>query len=296
MFNNTTFFLQVKSRENGNEIMRLNLTRDSQDLLCELFVNATALILNSNNTFVEFNGGYRPDAGEVQLINNYTIGQEIINALTEPTSIVSFTPDLDCLPEIKGIFTGVIEPEVVVAFQKFNKNQYITRKGISLLHNRNTFEKISSFGISIEDSVDCVYKDNKLFFKTFFSARQALDLSQYYRLATDKDIDSFISHPSVNVNNEQAFRENADTWVRRKIALIYDSGTLNQIPPSEIAEKASEYNLTIEIIEEQGMPKINLPNEKTELKHVLKFLDDEIYKGPLSSNTYETNSKKKLGL
>lgn len=291
MFENTTFFIITKNN-NDYEVKRLNLTRDSQKTLCKLFGKLSEEMLDSQNEFIQFDGSYKPDNGEIQIISEYRIDEKIIDSLREPTSVDPFIPDIDVLPDIKGIFTGKLEPEIIITFQKFNKSQYITKKGISLFYSNNTFEKVSSLGINILENVDCIYKSDGLFFKSYYHARQIFDLSQYYRLATENDINNFIKNDHIYVNNEEIFKVNADAWVRRKIALISDSGVLETYTAGEIAEKGIQYNLNIDILEDRGKNKISLPEDKKEMKTVLKFLDEDIYKGPFSRKTYETNSKR----
>jgi len=293
MFEYTTFFVLLK---NGNnfEVKRLILTRETQEELCNLFGSLSEQLLNTENEFIEFDGRYKPDNGEIQYINNFEIGNAISSALREPTGVEPFVPNEDELIDIKGIFTGVVEPELLIVFQKFNKSQLINRKGINLFHNQNTFEKLSSFGISILENIDCVYSSNKLYFFSYLSARQIFNLSDYYRIATDGDINSFANHGCIHICNKEQFGNIADSWVRRKIALISDSGVLENFSASQIAEKANQYNLVINLAEQQGSYKISMPDDKKEVKNILKFLDEDIYRGPLSNNPYETNSKRRF--
>lgn len=295
MFENTTFFVMLKIENGDYEIKRLNLTRESQEALCSLFSEAAASMLSEENEYIEFEGSYKPDNGEIQYVRDFVMEDRIINALREPTGVDPFVPKVDSLPDIKGIFTGKIEPDITIAFQKFNKSQFITRKGISLFHNQNTFEKVSSFGINIFSNIDCVYTSNgRLVFSSYLSARQIFDLSTFYRVATDRDVSAFISHERIYVCNQESFDDIADCWVRRKIALISDSGILNTYTANQIAEKAAEYNLSINLAEHEGITKLSLPDDKKEIKNILKFLDEDIYKGPLSSFAYETNSKRRF--
>jgi hypothetical protein len=123
--------------ENGLEIKRINLTRGTQKALCTMFSEHTIGITYPDKEFIEFDGRYKPDTGEIQFINDFEIDDSIVNALREPMGVDPFIPDNEVLPDIKGIFTGKIQPEIVIAFQKFNKSQFINRKGISLFHNQN---------------------------------------------------------------------------------------------------------------------------------------------------------------
>lgn len=82
----------------------------------------------------------------------------------------------------------------------------------------------------------------------------------------------------------------ADTWIRRKIAAIDDSGVLKNNKASAIKKLAQNCGLEITIENK----KIVIPEDKKKLKEILGFLDEEVYKGVFTEDTYITNSKRKM--
>lgn len=68
----------------------------------------------------------------------------------------------------------------------------------------------------------------------------------------------------------------ANTWIRRKIAVINDSQVLVNYTASEIRMLAAESG--IDIKEEA----IVISDDKEKVKVILGFLDEEAYKGPFS--------------
>lgn len=119
-------------------------------------------------------------------------------------------------------------------------------------------------------------------FSSFFFARQVFDLIQFYRAALDPEVDEFTSNELLSVENPQEFKNMANTWIRRKIAMINDSGVLANNSAARIKRLAKSAGIDI-VVEDK---KIVLPNDKEQLKIVLGFLDEEAYKGPFSNNTY----------
>jgi hypothetical protein len=85
------------------------------------------------------------------------------------------------------------------------------------------------------------------------------------------------------------FIEEANTWERRKIASINDSGILSNIPASKIKTLAKQSGISIKVADK----KVVLPTDRTERRLVLAFLDEDIYKGVFSQTVFQTNSKKK---
>lgn len=82
----------------------------------------------------------------------------------------------------------------------------------------------------------------------------------------------------------------ANTWVRRKIAMINDSEVLINYTASEIKSLAKSVGIDITVENK----KVVIPNDKEKIKVILGFLDEEAYKGPFSQNTYLANSKRQI--
>lgn len=177
-----------------------------------------------------------------------------------------------------------------VAFQRFRKEQYITTNWVNLFFTRDTFRREKNFGISISDTADCYYTEGELQFSSFYFARQIFDLSEYYRSATDQEVQSFTTSDKLSFEDTEAFKNTANTWIRRKIAMINDSGVLVNYKASEIKKLAKDAGITIAVENK----KVVIPNDKEQIKVILGFLDEEAYKGPFSQNTFLANSKRRV--
>lgn len=216
-----------------------------------------------------------------------------MDAIRDPLGAAAFDKENDEFPEIKAIFvgertqTGETE-KFSVAFQRFRKEQYISTRWYNLFFENNTFFQEKRFGISISDTIDCYYTDGELQFTSFYFARQVFDLSDYYRSATDVEVNSFVKSEKLSIEDSVAFRGMANTWIRRKIAMINDSQVLVNYTASEIKMLAAESGIDIDIKEEA----IVIPNDKEKVKVILGFLDEAAYKGPFSQKTYLANSKR----
>jgi hypothetical protein len=294
MFEDQPLFVMIQDHAEGLQVYKMETTREAQTTVCGLLSIAAAALID-NKEPIPFDGGYKPEFDEILVIHGFKLNPQIVQALKDPIGVAAFIPDKDNPPTIKAVFTGKQsaisgKEQVSIAFQKFRKEQYITtRKGVNLFHSKETFTLEQRFGLCITDVVDCVIVNNELRFSSFFFARQVFDLSEYYREATDSDVDNFINNSKINVEDGAIFKTNADSWVRRKIAIITDLGILDKHKVPEIKLKAKAFGLTIKIVKN----KIHFPNDKRELKTILKFLDDEIYKGVLSEQILQTNSKRK---
>ena len=282
----------IKAGTKDGEILRLELAAKTQKAICEAFASAKLDLIN-DKTRVPFDGSYKPHNDEFLAIESFRLPDEIIDAIRDPLGVAAFDKENDEFPEIKAIFvgertqTGETE-KFSVAFQRFRKEQYISTRWYNLFFENNTFFQEKRFGISISDTIDCYYTDGELQFTSFYFARQVFDLSDYYRSATDVEVDSFAKSEKLSIEDSVAFRGMANTWIRRKIAMINDSQVLVNYTASEIKMLAAESGIDIDIKEEA----IVIPDDKEKVKVIIGFLDEEAYKGPFSQKTYLANSKR----
>jgi hypothetical protein len=161
-----------------------------------------------------------------------------------------------------------------------------------LLWTSDTFEKNDKFGMILGLNIDCLYKNKDLFFKSFYKAKQVLDLTDYYLLATDSEINEFINNDKFYMENKKDFNNLTDIWIRKKISSINKTGVLNNLTIDYIIDASQKYTDFVNI--EKRNNKLYLPNDKNELKKILKFLDEDLYQGELSYSKFETNSKRKF--
>lgn len=115
-------------------------------------------------------------------------------------------------------------------------------------------------------------------------------MSEYYRSATDQEVQAFTTSDKLSFEDTETFKNVANTWIRRKIAMINDSDVLVNYKASEIKKLAKDAGIKIEVENK----KVVIPNDKEQIKVILGFLDEEAYKGPFSQNTFIANSKRRI--
>lgn len=249
----------------------------------------------SEKTKNSFDGSYKPHNDEFLAIENFQLSDEIKDAIRDPLGVPAYQKENGEFYDIKAIFVGKrIETDDTerfeVVFQRFRKEQYISTSWVNLFFTNETFRREKNFGISISDSVDCYYTEGELQFSSFYFARQIFDLSEYYRSATDQEVQAFTISDKLSFEDTETFKNVADTWIRRKIAMINDSDVLVNYKASEIKKLAKDAGITIEVEHK----KVLIPNDKEQIKVILGFLDEEAYKGPFSRNTFLANSKRRI--
>lgn len=242
---------------------------------------------------IEFDGKYKPEPDEILCINGYDDIDGLESAIRAPLGVEPVNPDEDFFLEIKALFTGY-ETEagtIKILLQNFDRRKIISTNGLSIFHANNVYKKIEGIGITVDHKLTATLEAGKLKFYSFHTTRQMFDLSEYYKVATDDDVFEFLQVDQIQSVDSHGFLGMADSWVRRKISLIQQSGILQNVPLHEMKAAAIDFNIPFETVNEGDSEVIGIPDNKSDLKKLLRFLDEDYYKSPLSKTNFVTNSK-----
>lgn len=113
---------------------------------------------------------------------------------------------------------------------------------------------------------------------------------KYYREATHGEVERFTQMKELAMDNAEIFIGQADSRVRKKIASIMDSKVLEKYSARDIQRIGGQTGINVVIRDK----KIVIPTDKKQMKIILGFLDEEVYKGYFSNATYITNSKRSV--
>jgi hypothetical protein len=119
-------------------------------------------------------------------------------------------------------------------------------------------------------------------------------MAHYYAEATDPELEKFQKHARIFMPDGATLNELADSWVRRRIAMISESKILDHVAPKQLATAAVGFPVAITVKRVGKHDRIILPTEKKPLKSLLQFLAEDFLLSPLSEAKFLTNSKRKV--
>lgn len=136
-------------------------------------------------------------------------------------------------------------------------------------------------------SPDAIYYDNKLKFVNYTNANKIISLQEYYRIATQQEVDTFKESQLFEIESDKDFSKLTEgQQVRTQIAKILDGKVLERHDAKGLQSIASEFSINLRT----NNNKIVIPKERESLKELLTFLLEKIYKGPLTGQTMISNS------
>lgn len=315
MFEQSSLFAIVQLSKADISVYRIVIDRSVQKSISESF-SSVIDDMHDGKSAQEFTASYKLENDEYFKIGNFIMPDVILDAIRSPIGVMPYSimhmnekgdlvkfddPKEDDgqyleYPEIKAVFVGErIEEKhseiFHIAFQKIRREQHLTQNRHNLFFDKDSFHEDKRFGIGITDFVDCYFNGAELEFNSFYFARQIFDLSGYYRSATDDEVKSFTTNNKLSFDNANTFTNWANTYIRRKIAAINDSGILEQYTANEIQQLAQTYaGADIKVNDN----KVCIPDNKEEAVWLVSFLDEEAYRGPFSQDLIVANSKRRI--
>ncbi len=269
-------------------IRRIPVSNELQEELSSFFIKQKSDFYKDEEKS-EFTGRYNVDDGEIFKISNYPIPGEIQNSLSNPLEYQTISLKGNDV-NIIALYTGEWNlNSKYVCFQVFDSRRIIS-KGFTLIHSGNTFTKLKDPGLSLQENLTALYDKNELLFYSYHNTRRFLDLTAYYKEATDKDITKFAKEDNLQIDDIPTFQNNADSFIRKKITLLLNNKILKNINVKSVIKIAKKYNLAIT----QKNNKILIPGDIKEIKKLLRFLDEDYFETELTKRKALTNSKKYL--
>lgn len=241
---------------------------------------------------ITFNAGYKPESHERFRVSDFELPEPLhtINSVNIQglASISQHEETMDFIRAIVAFCRGHAGEELVL-FQNFSRS-HVIEPGRFLFLTNNTYQSATQPGIQLDNKLTAVYsvQERKLLFHNFRVTNTFLPLADFYEEASEETIRKILGHKLLAPEDVEALAIDANLWFRKRFAMLRDSGVLDHYPPQQIQKRAKGYDLNIKLVK----GKIVFPAEKGAAKKLLQFLNEEIYRGPITDTLYETNSKR----
>ena len=173
-----------------------------------------------------------------------------------------------------------------VLIQGFTLAQRLDTK-FTLAFDGNVFRKFEDAAFTISTALSIVMQGDAIKFKSFQKLRSIFDMRETYLELTNEEVLAFVDHDSLFVDNRDAFVAHASEPIRKLIQSVRELGVLDNFHTRALQQLARESGLAIDLQDDR----LVLPAGFRELRDVLRFLNDDRFRGTLSGEIYVTNSK-----
>lgn len=288
------FFAVIYTPDMVFDLRRVSLSRTLQLDLSRLFVEQAREFLGNNIAAIEFSPSYTPHHDEVVVIRGFALPNHLQRALEAPQEFddlsFPFTPQA---PMVKAILAADIHKRELY-FQYFDRSR-ILRKDRTAIFKSGMFQKLDEPGITIDSHLSALIADGNLHFRSFHRVRQFLDLGDFFKEATNEDIESLLSHDKLDVGDPDNVLSSLSDRMRRRFSIVMATGILDheKVTPERIQSRAKKFdNLDVKLSGKAGNRKVIFPTDATTMGLFLKFLSEELYISELTDQQREANSSR----
>ena len=276
---NTTcnFFAILKD----NSIRKIDLLQNITNEIRDIFIDNIIYLIDEDTQEIKFDGNYAVQEEEVLFVD-LILPEYIIESINNPIGLNVLNLDTD---DVKALFW--VESNVFY-FQNFDNRKLLRNKNV-IFYDNNSYNKLVKNALIVENVVNAIYKNDKLYFKSYANANKIFSLMEYFEEASNEEINEFAKSDKLIVD-EIWLRDNANTLIRKQITLIQKSNILIKANTKRIQTSAGKFKLIIEL--DNG--KLKLPNDKKQCKDILSFLNEQYYIGLITKSKYRTNSKRNV--
>lgn len=260
-------------------VRKINLTQNITQSIADVFILNSKQILDTDTDEILFDGNYKVDEGEVLYVN-LILPDNVIEAATNSIGIPVLNLNTESVKALFWYESGTYY------FQNFDKRKLLNNKNV-ITYDNQTYSKLENNAFIVENVVNAIYNDEKFYFTSYANANRIFSLTDFYEEASNEKIDDFATNDKVDFDLDW-LKINANSIIRKQITLLQKSRTLENSDTNKIKNSAKKFKLTIDL--EDG--KIKFPNDKTQLKNLLTFLNEQYYIGLITGNKYKTNSKR----
>lgn len=157
------------------------------------------------NKWIAFNGLYIPDYDEGLYIEHFSLPASIAK---QQTNVRKNAAESDPIKP-DALFTYLKEENAYLFFQ-VPANKKLPAAAYQQTITKKTLQKFFPPVVNIKGQIACVYKDETLYFTSYYNARQIFNLQPYYEEAVQEEITKLQNTPYFNEEDEVQWSEHLD--------------------------------------------------------------------------------------
>jgi hypothetical protein len=281
----------VTGREPERHLRRIVLHQDLQRQLAGDWEQQLNQFMAFDEA-VPFDPGYTPEDGECFEIADFEPPEWLTDqdSTTIPNCEILGRGE-DALADVRGLaaFARRAGGQELVVFQNFTRGNII-RAGRFMLLQQDTFTGSPDPGLRLDQKLAAVYipDEQRLLFQSFRITNTFISLAHVFAEASEEQIRTALAHPRLAPEDIDSLAIGASQWFRKRFALLQAQNVLDDYTPQQIQARARTCHVTVSV--HQG--RIVFPADKREAKRLLQFLNEELFRGPITDTLFATNSKR----
>jgi hypothetical protein len=296
------FFVIVKKRDTTFDLRRLDVENQFGIELGQIIQKQGEELLGPLIKRYEFQATYRPSKDSFSFINNFPFPNHLQRGLTNPEEfdriilpVSPESPPVKALVAIKKCTEGA---KPICYFQHFDKSNVLQKGKIGFLRG-GILRGMTDPGMKFAERLTAVITEDTLFFRSYGHTNQFIDLSTYFREATDLDISQILKHRKIAKTDVSQILSFCTPTMRKKFSVILATKILEheKVSARKIqsgVKKFFDFSVEVRKSRDTEEYQIVFPIDQIEAGRVLEYLTESVYESELTGEHWASNSHRKL--
>ena len=290
--NNVKLFFISRYKENSNYeyvVYKTQITNEiGQEFIEILKKNINKYLKLDNLEYNQYNPMVIMEKNNIEYIEK----GDVVHFKIIKSELKKINLDLFDLEETKKLWAFAIKfGSELIYFRKYTENKILDKKPLlALFVSDGAFNKLDKSVITIDQKVDCIYYKEKIYILNKNQFEQIFSFLEKLMDEIDESYDRLVQKSLVD--DEQILYDLCKTDPKKvkKLNKVLKGDIIDTLDYDKVNQLNNQYNLELEFTDDNKM-KIQRKNIWT----ILKVLDDDYLKSPVTDIKYEAHSKIKMG-
>ncbi len=279
--------IALAGQRNDLAVKEVPLAEDVQQEVEQVFRAQEKIFRDGMEVSFDSNWQLESDEIATTLATNF----DVFDRMSEYTDTTLDRLDNDELESVRGLAIRVGNDQEIMLVQSFATSMVLNRGGwVSLLLEGETYHRLDAAALRLPDKLVCIVEDGLVKFRSLHALGRILDTSSMFREATDGEVRDFTTSSAglFHFGDPEEFVRNATRNSRKYISSIVATSALDGHTVDSLRDAMERTGLNVSL--HQG--RIAIPSRGRDAMEMMRFFNDGRYVGPVSGETFISNSKR----
>lgn len=279
------------------ELRHVHVEQDIQQDLTNGFSREAERFLHNKHR-IDFVPSYlTAQKGEILAARNFALPNEVEEDIADPNHCDDINPDDLNDRHVKALVGADANDDGsvrIAVFKELSGARIIDQSPRNFFLRSDTLTRVDHPGLSVPEPVHAVYEGGDLYFHSYDTAKKFIDLAGIYSEAAREDVEAFLRDAPVVFEGEGTLYDVTDAWSRRRISMILANPVWQRISVQDICHRADVLPFAVET--RSGGETLLLPSDKAQLRELIRFINQDIFRSILTDELHYAGSKVRLDI
>lgn len=282
-------------RDEGDLILqRLNVHEDVASEFREVARTSVAYDVSER----AYDPGYKPEADELCVLdlNDEPEIARVIEGLSDVDSAEVFGADDEIIDNLRFYATVLTRgPRRAVFLRSYSPKKELSRRGgFALMMRAGSYNHVREKVFLFDEAIDCFAWNGVLYIRNVVQFQRIFEYFDRLRERVRGTLRRVARRVPISNFDEFCAACEGNTLMSAKVAAIGKKPYLSRVTMDDVKRTITEFNLEVEIDQEDGEERIVFDSSREGRWLILKLLDDDFLGSVMTREKYAVNSKHRV--